>query len=291
MAISEHQSVLEQSEPQEITRGNQTTEMDLNSDRIPLSSSHPISWAQITYLYVRRNIALFGALISFLLFMLLCFSAYRSRRSINSGIAYFWLGIAMSLLLVACVRCMWLFVDELRRGFLSGADSNSAMICTVEVCIANETVLTVRSWWPLKMTRSDVEKHGVRVAKSSANRWIAENSVPGGKITRVRFTEHTATEFCNEYTCKSISGGCGSQCSVCLEDTEAGCVEMKKCGHVFHSECLSSWFAQSSKLVCPMCRTDHHSLVPQSLYMHNVIQDIPAVSVLSVSLEEGSLST
>lgn len=291
MAISEQQSVLGPSESHGTTTGSQSSETDLNSVRIPLSSSHQISWTQMTYLYIRRNIALLGALISFLLFMLLSLTAYRSRRSINSGIAYFWLGIAMSLLLVGCVRCMWLFVDELRRGYLSAADSNSAIICTVEVCIANETVLTVRSWWPLTMSRSDVEKHGVRVAKSSANRWIAENSVPGGKITRVRFTEDTAIELCNEYTCKSIQGGCGSQCSVCLEDAEAGCVEMKKCGHVFHSECLSSWFAQSCKLVCPMCRTDHHSLVPQSLYMHNLIQDTPAVSVLSVSLEEGSLST
>ena len=141
------------------------------------------------------------------------------------------------------------------------------------------------------MSRGDVEKHGVRVAMSSANRWISDNSNPGGKITRVRFTEQAAVDLCNDYTCSSIEHGCDHQCSVCLEDIEAGGVEMKKCGHMFHSECLSSWFAQSSKLVCPMCRTDHHSLVPQSVYMQHIMKENPTVSVLSVSLEEGTLST
>ena len=240
---------------------------------------------------LRRYRTLIGGLLSLGLFTVICISAYKSRTSPISGIAHFWLFIAMSLTLFGGVRLIWQFIDQVRRGYLFTVDSNAAIICTVEVCIANETVLTVRSWWPMHMSRRDVEKHGVRVAMSSANRWISENSNPGGKITRVRFTEQTAVELCNNYTCSSIEHGCGNQCSVCLEDVEAGCVEMKKCGHIFHSECLSSWFAQSSKLVCPMCRTDHHSLVPQSIYMQHVIKENPTVSVLSVSLEEGTLCT
>jgi len=264
----------------------------INSGQLPFSGPlysqrYSIVSASFALLIYKRYKTLIAGILSFALFMVITASAYKARSGTISGIAYFWLFVAMSVTLLGGVRLTWRFVDQVRRG----SDSNAAVICTVEVCIANETVLTVRSWWPLHMSRADVEKHGVRVAMSSANRWISENSNPGGKITRVRFTEQTAIELCNDYTCASINQGCDHQCSVCLEDIETGCVEMKKCGHIFHSECLSSWFAQSSKLVCPMCRTDHHSLVPQSVYMQNVIKENPTVSVLSVSLEEGTLST
>ena len=292
MTISEQHSVLaSSSQPDDGTpHGSSLDDQRSLGNHSTRCLSRRISG--IAFAFFERYKTLFGGLLSFTLFMITTLTAYRSRTYTFSGIAYFWLFVAMSLTLFGGVRLTWRFVDQVRRGYMTTIESNSAVICTVEVCIASETVLTVRSWWPLHMSRADVEKHGVRVAMSSANRWISENSIPGGKITRVRFTEQTAIDLCNQYTCASIDAGCGEhQCSVCLEDIESSCVGMKKCGHVFHSECLSAWFAQSSKLVCPICRTDHHSLVPQSVYMQNVIKENPTVSVLSLSLEEGTLST
>lgn len=152
------------------------------------------------------------------------------------------------------------------------------------------------------MSNFDVERHGVRVAISSARRWLNENSQPGGKVSRVKFSETVATEICREYLCEeAFSHCCGDshhheddslQCSVCLDDIEAGhsCLRMKKCGHAFHQDCLSSWISQSSKLSCLLCRSDHCDLVPQSLIAENVVKEEPSVFVLTVAIELGSLA-
>ena len=45
-----------------------------------------------------------------------------------------------------------------------------------------------------------------------------------------------------------------TQCSVCLEEMKKGeeVCELKRCGHVFHNECVNEWF--KTKNSCPVCR-------------------------------------
>ena len=239
------------------------------------------------------NARLAGSVVCFALSAFMIYGAYMSRNQMHSWIVQFWVLIAVLIPSITGANYLYTYLKQDSAYLkISGVeDSNAAIICTVEVCINNETVLTVRSWWPMRMSKSQVEKNGVRVAMSSANRWLTDNSQPGGKVIRVRFDEQSATQICKEYICTVPHVGEHNQCSVCLEDIESqSSCAMSKCGHVFHQECLSSWFTQSSKLACPMCRCDHHSCVPQSVYMQYIIKEEPSVSVLTVNTEEGTLA-
>lgn len=45
-------------------------------------------------------------------------------------------------------------------------------------------------------------------------------------------------------------------CSICLNDykiTDNIC-KLKKCIHIFHLECIKTWFNISKTLSCPLCR-------------------------------------
>lgn len=224
-----------------------------------------------------------------LVFSGILYAIVENWASIESGIAKFWTIIALSLPLSGFVY----FALDFARMFRVSEDSGAASICSVEVCINNETVLTVRSWWPTRMSAADVERHGVRVAMSSARRWISDNSQPGGKITKIKFTEEAASEICRTFLCDACECHQDShgQCSVCLEDLEAGhaCLRMKKCGHAFHEDCLSTWVAQSGRLACLLCRADHFDLVPQATITKHLVKEEPVVSVLTVAIEEGQL--
>lgn len=215
------------------------------------------------------------------------------RVDIGSALTGFLWAVLLAFSLYGGVHFFLLFIQNLR---CSGSeDSNTAAICLVEVCINNETVLTVRSWWPIRMTNPEVEKHGVRVAMSSARRWLAENAQ--AKVKKVKFNECVARKICNDYLCevthpqKHFVPDEVSQCSVCLDDLETGCngVSMKKCGHVFHEDCLSAWIAQSSRLACVICREDHSDLLPLSLINEHTVKEEPTISVLTVAIEQGSL--
>lgn len=256
---------------------------------------------------------------------LLSFSGFLMRPAIRSLFKYLALGVALVCLYLVssilyliisgkidfgCVSTglFWLvllaaslfggvhfFLVFIRNFRSTSEDANAATICLVEVFINNETVLTVRSWWPVRMANPDVERHGVRVAMSSARRWLVDNAQ--GRVKKVRFNDCAARKICNEYLCDvSLSGkpqchGDCSQCSVCLEDIESGvsCVSMKKCGHVFHQECLSTWIAQSSRLACVICRADHSDLLPPSLIKEHTVKEEPTISVLTVAIEQGTL--
>jgi hypothetical protein len=246
---------------------------------------------QRMYMCVHANARLFAAIICFLLAAFMVYGAYLSRANMNSAIVLFWVVIAVLVPLISGINYVYTYMKN-GLSLRVSIDSDAAQICTVELCINNETVLTVRSWWPVSMTKSHIGKNGVRVAMAAANRWLEENSQPGGKVIRVRFDEESATHFCKQYICSQTHpqvSDHAQQCSVCLEDIEHG-VAMKHCGHVFHQDCLSSWFSQSSRLVCPMCRCDHHSCVPQSVYMQFVMKEEPSVSVLTIHIEEGTLA-
>jgi hypothetical protein len=234
---------------------------------------------------------IFAATACLCLFSWILYRIVVSTATLNSASSFIWCAVGLSIPLVGTIKFFLLFIDRLRRDV---DDSNDASVCSVEVCINNETVLTVRSWWPTRMTHNEVERHGVRVAMSSARRWLNENSQPGGKVSRVKFSEEVATDICRDYICERTEGCTHSsehQCSVCLEDIEPehGCLRMKKCGHIFHLDCLSNWVAQSSKLSCLLCREDHCDLVPQSIIAENVIKEEPSISVLTVAIEHGSL--
>lgn len=230
--------------------------------------------------------------ISAITFSIMLWGIINYSSQITNTFTYICCCAALSIPVLVGVRHLFKYVSMMRKRIIF-EDSNEAMICAVEVCINNETVLTVRSWWPLRMTNADVEKHGVRVAMSSAQRWLGENSLPGGKISRVRFDPEIASGLCSEYLCHASGAACGDEhhCSVCLDDLEAGSsVSMKKCGHSFHVDCLSLWFSQSSRLVCPMCRSDHYALVPPTVISKHTVKEEPSVSVLSVSIDQGTLA-
>ena len=220
--------------------------------RVPLSAVvGGTTWRQRFLSNIRYFGSLIGCGLCSVAFTGILCAMIQMRDRILPGVTYLWCAIALAIPLFWAVRLMYSFVQASRP--VTSSDPNAAMICSVEVCINNETVLTVRSWWPLRMPRAEVERHGVRVGMSSARRWLTENSQPGGKITRIRFDEEIATGLCQEYICESKDAGC-NQCSVCLDDIESnGGISMRKCGHCFHQDCLSSWFSQSRRLVCPMC--------------------------------------
>jgi len=227
---------------------------------------------------------------SFAVFIGLLYTFFRFSDTLTGGVIYFWCIVGMLIPLLSCIHYSLEYLGRCRQR----EDPNAALVCSVEVCISNETVLTVRSWWSVGMATSDVERHGVRVAMSSARRWIADNSQPGGKITRVKFSEEAASELCDKYICEH-SEHCHeehSQCSVCLDDLEAGhsCYRMKKCGHAFHKECLTAWISQSSRLSCLLCRADHFDLVPQSVLNHHIVKEEPSLSVLTVNIERGMIA-
>jgi len=226
--------------------------------------------------------------LSTITFSLLLWAIIQTTSEYTSWMTFTWCLIGLSVPFLLMFRFMYMSIPIVRKLIVPVSD-NTARICSVEVCINNETVLTVRSWWPVRMPNADVERHGIRVGMSSARRWLSENSVPGGKISRVKFSEQIAGGLCNDYICES-SDHTSCQCSVCLDDIESGdCIRMKKCGHSFHSGCLVSWFSQSSRLVCPMCRADHHSLVPPTVIMEHTVKEEPSISVLSVAVEQGTL--
>lgn len=43
------------------------------------------------------------------------------------------------------------------------------------------------------------------------------------------------------------------ECSICLEDISEGkTLEVVKCGHFFHNDCINAWLVNNDK--CPLCR-------------------------------------
>jgi len=209
---------------------------------------------------------------------------------LSGGITYFWCVIGLLIPLTFGAH----YAMEFVRNRQAAQDPNAALICSVEVCINNETVLTVKSWWSSNMSPADAERHGVRVAMSSARRWVAENSNPGGKVSRIKFSHDAAAEICERYVCQTCNHDSDevAQCSVCLEDLEAGhsSLRMNKCGHVIHKDCLVHWVAQSGRLSCLLCRSDHFDMVPQSVLTQHIIKEEPVVTVLTVNIERGILT-
>jgi Ring finger domain len=138
--------------------------------------------------------------------------------------------------------------------------ANNSLICVAEVCIDQETNLTIRSWWPSHLPIQDVETYGRSVALQNANRWIFENR--GLPETSLYLDIETAKTICNDHISVPCNSETSEPCSVCFENLNNDCCSLKYCRHNFHVNCLSEWFNNSSKLFCPLCRTDHSELVP-----------------------------
>jgi len=232
----------------------------------------------------------FGTLLSAGIFVSLLYTTVALFDESDTSITtYSLLVLAILLPLLSAWKLGCIYLESSGISSVFRPNTNAAVICAVEVVIGSETVLTIRSWWPLRMARADVERHGIRVATTSAQRWVAENSQPGGKISKYRFTSDTAVSFCRSHLCHSDIEE-GHQCSVCLDDlTSCDGVKMRSCGHHFHETCLATWFSQSSRLVCPMCRSDMNSLIPESEMLQHEIKEEPRISVLQVNIEEGVL--
>lgn len=238
------------------------------------------------WLKLRPFIAALGCAV---VFSGLLYTFIQHSHLLVGSITHFWCVIGLLIPLTFAVHYFHRFI-QVRR---VPEDPNAALVCSVEVCINNETVLTVKSWWSTSMSTADAERHGVRVAMSSARRWIVDNSNPGGKVSRIKFSREAASEICEQYVCKTCEHDSEEvgQCSVCLEDLEAGhsSLKMNKCGHVIHKECLVNWVAQSGRLACLLCRSDHLDMIPQSVLTQHVIKEEPSVTVLTVSIERGTL--
>lgn len=49
-------------------------------------------------------------------------------------------------------------------------------------------------------------------------------------------------------------------CSICQDSTNSGLAAML-CGHVFHHECISTWFIKKKKSRCPLCQETNTRLI------------------------------
>lgn len=64
------------------------------------------------------------------------------------------------------------------------------------------------------------------------------------------------------------------ECSICNEDIgQDKRVSELTCGHLFHKDCILTWFTTSNEKTCPLCRTNHSTT--EKLY---VFTFIPAVN-------------
>jgi hypothetical protein len=56
-------------------------------------------------------------------------------------------------------------------------------------------------------------------------------------------------------------------CPVCLDEIQFKQLHKTTCGHVFHSECILTWFISSDE--CPVCRHEE-STEPVIIFKHSV---------------------
>lgn len=55
-------------------------------------------------------------------------------------------------------------------------------------------------------------------------------------------------------------------CPICLEDVPFKQIHRTSCGHVFHSQCMLTWFVSSDE--CPVCRHEEKD-DPVIIFKHN----------------------
>jgi len=248
-------------------------------------------------LVLRHLFPLIASLFCAAMFGLCVWALIEGRLPLLRGYSYVGVFVAMIFLFTAAVKLLNGFLNAVTA--VSEDESSAAMICSAEVTIDSETVLTVRSWWPLSMSQEDVRKHGKRVAITSARRWLADNR-QSETCSKIRFSDDAALALCRSHVTTPVSAvsPCSladGACSVCLEELgcckDDNCVKMRHCGHLFHDSCLATWFVQSSRLQCPMCRADHKECIPAvDLEAHTVTEE-RVITVISIAVEEGVLAT
>eukprot|EP00965_Chrysotila_dentata_P095115 3144258-Pleurochrysis_carterae.AAC.5 len=74
-------------------------------------------------------------------------------------------------------------------------------------------------------------------------------------------------------------------CSICADALLTNVVEVTKCGHAFHSECLQTWFAQ--KRVCPLCKTPALGTFTRVLHSWQTDEDVLVETCVSSHLQSG----
>jgi hypothetical protein len=55
------------------------------------------------------------------------------------------------------------------------------------------------------------------------------------------------------------------------------------CGHLFHTQCISSWKETSHSQTCPLCRTDYVTIDAQ--HLSNFNRNITTPPLLSTSIK------
>jgi len=283
-----------------------SSSIDNDSERQALSAQNGVSAVRkhaggLRYipLLVKNVLPLIGAFICATSFGLCLWAAAEGRVPAILGNSYLALVSCLVVFFMGAVMCMASFLSQVTDAVcVDREDSNAAMICSAEVSIDSETTLTVRSWWPRHMSMEDVKRHGKRIAMSSAQRWVADNRQ--NKCQRIRFSTDAALSLCREHVTiplqpagsLSVGGSAAAVCAVCLEDLSSSCdgVKMRQCGHSFHDCCLSAWFVKSSRLRCPMCRSDHNECIPEADLQPHMVKDEPSINIVSMSVEEGILT-
>jgi len=285
-----------------LNSSSSSTEAVVDSESQPLNApgegalsrksakSIPYGW-----IILQNLCPLLGAFICAASFGLCLWAAVEGRAPSWLGSSCAGIVLLMLFFFFASIKCMTTFLTRLAdMAIATSEDTNAAMICSAEVTIDSETVLTVRSWWPKHMCMDEVRRHGKRIAISSARRWLAENR-QAGKCLKIRFSDDAALSLCRSHVaapaaaCESSPAGV---CAVCLEELQSdSSVQMRQCSHLFHDQCLATWFVQSSRLQCPMCRADHCPCVPADLLQAHTVKEEPAISVVSISVEEGFLNS
>ena len=72
-----------------------------------------------------------------------------------------------------------------------------------------------------------------------------------------------------------------NNCAICQEVISSGGVKIRQCGHEFHRNCLTNWFALSVR--CPVCRHD--------IREDRVIQTQPVLTQTSSQPEDQSVES
>jgi hypothetical protein len=52
-------------------------------------------------------------------------------------------------------------------------------------------------------------------------------------------------------------------CSICCSEYKKNEFyrKMDKCGHIFHKKCVDKWFFVNQNCECPLCRSNHNSVI------------------------------
>jgi hypothetical protein len=75
------------------------------------------------------------------------------------------------------------------------------------------------------------------------------------------------------------------ECSICLEDIELEDIKKLKCGHIYHTKCISEWKKENN--TCPICRKISTSIVCLNSTSFNIVPDTDHNSNQTIFMDMG----